>query len=50
MMKDLFRHKDKLKQVLDKAAVFIARMTIANAKAAGTRSSSSPSTGRPTPS
>ena len=34
MMKDLFRHKDKLKQVLDKAAVFIARMTIANAKAA----------------
>ena len=34
MMKDLFRHKDKLKQVLDKAAVFIARMTIANARAA----------------
>lgn len=34
MMKDLFRHKDKLEQVLDKAAVFIARMTIANAKAA----------------
>ena len=26
-MKDLYRHKDKLKQVLDKAAIFIARMT-----------------------
>jgi hypothetical protein len=35
MMKDLYRHKDKLKQVLDKAAVFISKMTIANAKAAG---------------
>jgi hypothetical protein len=35
MMKDLFRHKDKLKAVLDKVAVFLARMTIANAKAAG---------------
>lgn len=34
MMKDLYRHKDKLKQVLDKAAVFLARMTIANAKVA----------------
>lgn len=34
MMKDLYRHKDKLKQVLDKAAIFLARMTIANAKAA----------------
>ncbi|MDE2455998.1 MAG: hypothetical protein KGL43_20615, partial [Burkholderiales bacterium] len=34
MMKDLYRHKDKLKQVLDKAAVFIARMTITNARAA----------------
>jgi len=34
MMKDLYRHKDKLKQVLDKAAVFIARFTIANARAA----------------
>ena len=34
MMKDLFRHKDKLKQVLDKAAVFLARMTIRNARAA----------------
>ena len=33
-MKDLFRHGDKLKQVLDKAAIFIARMTIANARAA----------------
>lgn len=35
MMKDLYRHKDKLKLVLDKAAVFISRMTIANARAAG---------------
>ncbi len=34
MMKDLFRHKDKLKLVLDKAAVFLARMTIRNARAA----------------
>ncbi len=34
MMKDLYRHRDKLKQVLDKSAVFIARMTIANARAA----------------
>ncbi len=34
MMKDLYRHRDKLKQVLDKAAVCIARMTIANARAA----------------
>lgn len=34
MMKDLYRHKDKLKQVLDKAAVFLTKMTIANAKAA----------------
>ena len=34
MMKDLFRHKEKLKLVLDKAAVFLARMTIANAKVA----------------
>ena len=34
MMKDLFRHKEKLKLVLDKAAVFLARMTIANARAA----------------
>ncbi len=33
MMKDLFRHKEKLKLVLDKAAAFLARMTIANAKA-----------------
>jgi len=33
-MKDLYRHGDKLKQVLDKAAIFIARMTIANARAA----------------
>jgi hypothetical protein len=35
MMKDLFRHKDKLHQVLDKASIFLARMTIDNAKAAG---------------
>lgn len=35
MMKDLFRHKDKLHEVLDKASVFLARMTIDNAKAAG---------------
>lgn len=35
MMKDLYRHKDKLKLVLDKAAVFISKMTIANARAAG---------------
>ena len=34
MMKDLYRHREKLKQVLDKSAVFIARMTIANARAA----------------
>lgn len=34
MMKDLFRHKEKLKAVLDKAAVFLARMTIRNARAA----------------
>ena len=33
-MKDLYRHGEKLKQVLDKAAIFIARMTIANARAA----------------
>lgn len=35
MMKDLYRHKDKLKQVLDKAAIFLARMTIKNAKLSG---------------
>ncbi|HMQ72864.1 MAG TPA: uroporphyrinogen decarboxylase family protein [Rubrivivax sp.] len=35
MMKDLFRHKDKVKLVLNKAAVFLTRMTIANAKASG---------------
>ncbi len=34
MMKDLYRHKDKLKLVLEKARVFISRMTIANARAA----------------
>jgi uroporphyrinogen-III decarboxylase len=35
MMKDLYRHKDKLKLVLDKAAIFLSRMTITNAKASG---------------
>ena len=35
MMKDLYRHKDKLKQVLDKAAIFLARMTIKNARLSG---------------
>jgi len=34
MMKDLFRHRDKLKQVLDKACVFLTRMAIQNARAA----------------
>lgn len=32
IMKDLYRHKEKLKAMLDKAAVFLARMTIANAR------------------
>lgn len=35
MMKDLFRHKDKLLALLDKAAVFLQRQTIAAAKASG---------------
>ncbi len=35
MMKDLYRHKDKLKLVLDKAAVFLTKMTITNAKMSG---------------
>jgi len=35
MMKDLFRNKDKLMQLLDKASIFLSRMTIANAKASG---------------
>jgi uroporphyrinogen-III decarboxylase len=35
MMKDLFRHKDKLLQLLDKAAVFLPRQIIASAKASG---------------
>ncbi|OFZ87808.1 MAG: hypothetical protein A2W21_13930 [Betaproteobacteria bacterium RBG_16_66_20] len=35
MMTDLFRHKDKLLEALDKAAVFILRQTVASAKASG---------------
>lgn len=35
MMTDLYRNKDKLLALLDKAAIFLARMTIANAKASG---------------
>lgn len=35
IMKDLFRHKEKLLQVLDKASVFLARMIIGAAKASG---------------
>jgi uroporphyrinogen-III decarboxylase len=35
MMKDLFRKKDKLLELLDKAAVFLTRQTIATAKASG---------------
>jgi uroporphyrinogen-III decarboxylase len=35
MMKDLYRHRDKLLQLLDKASVFLTRMTITNAKASG---------------
>ena len=49
MMKDLYRNKDKLLQLLDKAAVFLVRQTIAGRQ--GFRaipSSSSRSTGRPT--
>jgi hypothetical protein len=34
MMKDLYRHKDKLKQVLDKMATIVTKMTIENAKIA----------------
>ncbi|MEJ2403338.1 MAG: uroporphyrinogen decarboxylase family protein [Candidatus Thiodiazotropha sp.] len=35
MMKDLFRHKDKLHQLLDKACTMLTRQTIAGAKASG---------------
>ena len=35
MMKDLFRHKDKLLALLEKASVFLTRMTITNAKSSG---------------
>lgn len=35
MMKDLYRHKDKLLQLLDKASTFLLRQTITTAKAAG---------------
>lgn len=35
MMKDLFRHKDKLHQLLDKACVMLTRQVIAGAKASG---------------
>jgi uroporphyrinogen-III decarboxylase len=35
MMKDLYRNRDKLLQLLDKASIFLTRMTITNAKATG---------------
>jgi hypothetical protein len=35
MMKDLFRHKDKLLALLDKASTFLTKQTIATAKASG---------------
>lgn len=35
MMKDLYRKKDKLLELLDKAAVFLTRQTIATAQASG---------------
>lgn len=35
MMKDLYRHKDKLKLVLDKMSTIVTRMTIENAGLAG---------------
>jgi len=35
MMKDLYRHKDKLLEMLDKAAVFLLRQTVATANASG---------------
>ena len=35
MMTDIFRNKDKLLQLLDKASVFLLRMIIANARASG---------------
>ena len=35
MMKDLYRKKDKLHQLLDKAAIFLTKMVITNAKLSG---------------
>ena len=35
MMKDLYRHKDKLKLVLDKMSTIVTRITIENARLAG---------------
>jgi uroporphyrinogen-III decarboxylase len=35
MMKDLYRHRDKLLELLDKASVFLLRQTVAMAKASG---------------
>jgi len=35
IMKDLYRHRDKLLALLDKAAVFLLRMTVTNARASG---------------
>jgi len=35
MMKDLFRNRDKLLEMLDKASVFLLRQTIATARASG---------------
>lgn len=35
MMKDLYRHKEKLHLVLEKAAIFLTKMTIDNAKESG---------------
>lgn len=35
MMKDLYRKKDKLLELLDKASVFLTRQTVATAKASG---------------
>ena len=35
MMTDIYRHKDKLLQMLDKASTFLLRMTIAGARASG---------------
>ncbi|HMA07220.1 MAG TPA: uroporphyrinogen decarboxylase family protein [Ramlibacter sp.] len=35
MMTDIYRNRDKLLQMLDKAAIFLLRMTVTNAKASG---------------